>query len=63
MLANEIQLISTMKANVWIPGYGDSDGSPTEEGITADARVVYEYVRSVAGLNVVIIWGHSMGTG
>lgn len=46
-----------------ITGYGDSDGSPSELGVTADAKVVYEYVRSVAGNNVVIVWGHSMGTG
>lgn len=43
-------------------GYGDSDGTPTEDGITKDARVVYNYVASLVGNNMIIVWGHSMGT-
>ncbi|CAI4222857.1 unnamed protein product [Auanema sp. JU1783] len=44
-------------------GYGDSEGSPTEDGIVADTRTVYEYALKHIGSNTLIIWGHSMGTG
>ena len=46
-----------------ISGYGDSEGSPTEKGIADDTRVVYDYTKTMAGKNLVIVWGHSMGTG
>ncbi|CAJ0939961.1 unnamed protein product, partial [Mesorhabditis belari] len=44
-------------------GYGDSEGTPTEEGLVADSRLVFEYLRKKVGKNLLIIWGHSMGTG
>lgn len=44
-------------------GYGDSLGTPTEDGLNDDARSVYRYAREVAPSKQVIIWGHSMGTG
>ncbi|CAJ0582087.1 unnamed protein product, partial [Mesorhabditis spiculigera] len=44
-------------------GYGDSEGSPTEDGIVADSRLVYEWLLPRIGDNLLIIWGHSMGTG
>uniref|UniRef100_A0A1I7XLN9 Lysophosphatidylserine lipase ABHD12 n=1 Tax=Heterorhabditis bacteriophora TaxID=37862 RepID=A0A1I7XLN9_HETBA len=44
-------------------GYGDSEGSPTEEGIVSDTRLVYDYVKERIGNNSLIVWGHSMGTG
>uniref|UniRef100_A0A8R1HZ98 2-arachidonoylglycerol hydrolase ABHD12 n=1 Tax=Caenorhabditis japonica TaxID=281687 RepID=A0A8R1HZ98_CAEJA len=44
-------------------GYGDSEGTPTEKGIVADARTVYDWVREKCGKTQVIVWGHSMGTG
>ncbi|KJH53697.1 hypothetical protein DICVIV_00126 [Dictyocaulus viviparus] len=46
-----------------LPGYGDSDGCPSEPGLVNDAYLVYNYVKSHCGNNAVIIWGHSMGSG
>lgn len=44
-------------------GYGDSDGFPTEIGLTEDAKAVIKYARKLAGKNRLFVWGHSMGTG
>ncbi|XP_019636615.1 PREDICTED: monoacylglycerol lipase ABHD12-like [Branchiostoma belcheri] len=44
-------------------GYGDSTGSPTEEGICEDALVVHSWVKKHAGNSPVFLWGHSLGTG
>lgn len=44
-------------------GYGDSEGSPTEEGIVNDTRIVFEYLRPRVADNLLFVWGHSMGTG
>ncbi|CAD6190053.1 unnamed protein product [Caenorhabditis auriculariae] len=44
-------------------GYGDSEGSPTEEGIVSDTRTMYEYVKAQVGQKTIFVWGHSMGTG
>ncbi|XP_061415336.1 lysophosphatidylserine lipase ABHD12 [Lethenteron reissneri] len=43
-------------------GWGDSTGTPTEEGITADAIFVYKWAQQRAA-GPVYIWGHSLGTG
>ncbi|WKY13664.1 hypothetical protein Q1695_004469 [Nippostrongylus brasiliensis] len=43
-------------------GFGDSDGHPTDTGVTMDGRLVYNYVKQYSGNNTVIIWGHSLGT-
>ncbi|MCD4701790.1 MAG: alpha/beta hydrolase [Candidatus Aegiribacteria sp.] len=42
-------------------GYGESDGSPTEEGLYADALAIYDHV-SQNHLKVTVI-GRSLGTG
>ncbi|MCK5117460.1 MAG: alpha/beta hydrolase [Candidatus Aegiribacteria sp.] len=42
-------------------GYGESDGSPTEEGLCADALAIYDFV-SQNHLEVSVI-GRSLGTG
>ncbi|CAH1263200.1 ABHD12 [Branchiostoma lanceolatum] len=44
-------------------GYGDSTGSPTEEGICEDALMVHSWVKKHAGNSPVFLWGHSLGTG
>lgn len=44
-------------------GYGDSTGTPTEDGVVEDAHTVYEYVKRVAPHKDILVWGHSMGTG
>ena len=45
------------------PGYGDSSGSPTEDGVCHDGYTVYQWLRRQAGDVPIYIWGHSMGTG
>lgn len=45
------------------PGYGDSTGEPTEEGLTTDAVCVYEWTKARSGTTPVCLWGHSLGTG
>ncbi|VDM59127.1 unnamed protein product [Angiostrongylus costaricensis] len=44
-------------------GYGDSDGYPSEHGLVNDSFLVYDYVKNLCVKNLVIIWGHSMGSG
>ncbi|WKY13667.1 hypothetical protein Q1695_004472 [Nippostrongylus brasiliensis] len=44
-------------------GYGDSDGDPSEPGLVNDSRTVYDYVKGHCGNNIIVVWGHSMGTG
>ncbi|CAD5231737.1 unnamed protein product [Bursaphelenchus xylophilus] len=44
-------------------GYGDSTGRPTEDGIVADSRCVFDYVRELIPDRPLLVWGHSMGTG
>jgi fermentation-respiration switch protein FrsA (DUF1100 family) len=44
-------------------GYGDSGGKPTEEGVVADAKAVYNYGKSLDPTKSIYVWGHSMGTG
>ncbi|KAI1715808.1 serine aminopeptidase, s33 domain-containing protein [Ditylenchus destructor] len=44
-------------------GYGDSSGTPTEDGLIEDAHTIYKYARSMAPSKDIFIWGHSMGTG
>lgn len=43
-------------------GYGDSNGSPTENGVIEDAKEIFNYAKSHSGQNHVFLWGHSMGT-
>ncbi|XP_061645899.1 lysophosphatidylserine lipase ABHD12 isoform X7 [Phyllopteryx taeniolatus] len=44
-------------------GWGDSQGSPSEGGMTSDALFVYEWLKKRRGGGRVYIWGHSLGTG
>ncbi|XP_005376863.1 PREDICTED: abhydrolase domain-containing protein 12B isoform X2 [Chinchilla lanigera] len=44
-------------------GYGDSTGTPTEQGLAADAICVYEWTKARSGRTPVCLWGHSLGTG
>ncbi|XP_053535776.1 monoacylglycerol lipase ABHD12-like [Ictalurus punctatus] len=44
-------------------GFGDSTGEPTEAGLTTDTLYLYHWVRARSKDSLVIIWGHSLGTG
>lgn len=43
-------------------GFGDSDGSATEQGLRDDAYLVWSWIRKHAPSSKVIIWGHSLGS-
>ena len=45
------------------PGFGDSQGEPTEEGLVEDGLAIYDWVKSRCGNASVFFWGHSLGTG
>ncbi|KAJ3352090.1 hypothetical protein HDU83_008368 [Entophlyctis luteolus] len=47
-----------------LAGFGDSDGSPTEEGLATDARAAFDWVVS-QGVehSQILLLGHSLGTG
>lgn len=56
-----------LRANVLAPdyrGFGDSTGTPSEEGLTVDARASWDWLRAHCALpgNVLIV-GSSLGTG
>ncbi|KAM3862876.1 lysophosphatidylserine lipase ABHD12 [Diretmus argenteus] len=44
-------------------GWGDSDGSPSEGGMTSDALFVYDWLKLRLGRKPLYVWGHSLGTG
>lgn len=46
-------------------GYGDSDGSPSEEGLMEDARAVLRYAKEERGLSSqqILLFGESLGSG
>ncbi|KAM3862993.1 lysophosphatidylserine lipase ABHD12-like [Diretmus argenteus] len=44
-------------------GFGDSTGEPTEAGLTTDALYLYHWVKARSGTSLVVVWGHSLGTG
>ncbi|CAJ0920726.1 unnamed protein product [Ranitomeya imitator] len=48
---------------VFLLGWGDSVGSPSETGMTYDALHVFDWIKARSGDNPVYIWGHSLGTG
>ncbi|MEQ2261981.1 hypothetical protein XENORESO_019260, partial [Xenotaenia resolanae] len=59
-------LLSALGYHVVVPdyrGFGDSTGEPTESGLTTDALHVYNWVKARSGDSLVVIWGHSLGTG
>jgi abhydrolase domain-containing protein 12 len=45
-------------------GFGDSTGSPSEEGLLQDARAIWEYANDgQKGEEGVVLMGQSLGTG
>ncbi|KAF7704749.1 lysophosphatidylserine lipase ABHD12 isoform X2 [Silurus meridionalis] len=44
-------------------GWGDSEGSPSERGMTQDALFLYQWLKQRIGNKPLYIWGHSLGTG
>jgi fermentation-respiration switch protein FrsA (DUF1100 family) len=44
-------------------GFSGSSGSPSEEGIFADARRAYAYARERYPAAKLVVWGESLGTG
>lgn len=44
-------------------GYSGSTGSPTEEGLIADARAAYSFAREHAPAERIVLYGESLGTG
>ncbi|KAM7385936.1 hypothetical protein PAMP_001976 [Pampus punctatissimus] len=60
------QVLSALGYHVLVPdyrGFGDSTGEPTEAGLTTDALCLYNWVKERSGSSLVVIWGHSLGTG
>ena len=43
-------------------GYGDSTGSPCEDGVVADSLAVYKWITHHNPKASVTVWGHSLGT-
>ncbi len=44
-------------------GYGGNPGSPSEEGLAADARAARRYVAGRAGSDRIVYFGESLGSG
>jgi uncharacterized protein len=44
-------------------GYGGSGGSPSEEGLFADADAAYDFARKQYPQAKLVVWGESLGTG
>ncbi|XP_076599321.1 lysophosphatidylserine lipase ABHD12 [Chaetodon auriga] len=60
------KVLSALGYHVLVPdyrGFGDSTGEPTEAGLTTDATYLYNWVKARSGKSLVVIWGHSLGTG
>ncbi|XP_074502882.1 lysophosphatidylserine lipase ABHD12-like isoform X2 [Sebastes fasciatus] len=60
------KVLSALGYHVLVPdyrGFGDSIGEPTEAGLTTDALYLYKWVKARSGNSLVVIWGHSLGTG
>ncbi|GLD52704.1 monoacylglycerol lipase ABHD12-like protein [Lates japonicus] len=60
------KVLSALGYHVLVPdyrGFGDSTGEPTEAGLTTDALHLYNWVKARSGNSLVVIWGHSLGTG
>lgn len=60
------KVLSALGYHVLVPdyrGFGDSTGEPTEAGLTTDALYMYKWVKARSGDSLVVIWGHSLGTG
>lgn len=46
-----------------LTGFGDSTGTPSEEGVVHDAYFAYKWLKSKSNNAPIFIWGHSLGTG
>ncbi|TRY60492.1 hypothetical protein DNTS_028918 [Danionella cerebrum] len=46
-----------------LQGWGDSEGTPSEKGMTSDALFIYQWIKKRIGQKHLVIWGHSLGTG
>ncbi|XP_070772500.1 lysophosphatidylserine lipase ABHD12 [Enoplosus armatus] len=60
------KVLSALGYHVLVPdyrGFGDSTGEPTEAGLTTDALYLYNWVKARSENSLVVIWGHSLGTG
>ena len=44
-------------------GYGGSSGSPSEDGLIADARAAYEFAAARYAAKRIVPWGESLGSG
>jgi fermentation-respiration switch protein FrsA (DUF1100 family) len=44
-------------------GYGGSGGSPSEQGLIADANVAYDFATKEAPPSRIVVFGESLGTG
>lgn len=60
------KILSELGYHVLVPdyrGFGDSSGEPTEDGLSTDALYLYNWVKARSGNSLVVLWGHSLGTG
>ncbi|XP_029963047.1 lysophosphatidylserine lipase ABHD12 isoform X2 [Salarias fasciatus] len=60
------KILSGLGYHVLVPdyrGFGDSTGEPTEDGLTTDALYLYNWVKARSRNSLIVIWGHSLGTG
>lgn len=65
---NEVRLLTALAADVLIVdyrGYGDSSGSPTEEGLAQDARAIWTFATKKQHVppNRIVLFGESLGGG
>ena len=44
-------------------GYGGLAGSPSEQGLIADAEAAYAYAMAHYPVSQIVVWGESLGTG
>ncbi|CAL8258893.1 unnamed protein product [Lota lota] len=44
-------------------GWGDSEGSPSEGGMTSDALFMFHWIKQAIAHKPLYVWGHSLGTG
>ncbi|XP_046885222.1 monoacylglycerol lipase ABHD12-like [Hypomesus transpacificus] len=62
-LANVLSAVGYHVLALDYRGFGDSSGKPTEAGLTTDVLHLYQWVKAHSGSSLVLIWGHSLGTG
>jgi uncharacterized protein len=44
-------------------GYGGSSGTPTEQGLIADAQAAYAFAAARYPVSQIVVWGESLGSG